>query len=175
MESILRTAGCRAGGFPPHRKALFRLARRILLSVLSAASLLLLPATSLALVQVRIYGSASFPDGDPDAFPVLGPANVRIRVMSFGPGGSVPWVLTMQADGDLTAGPDVIPASNISWKAAPSPPFRDGVFSTVVPVLLGSGGGDVRLWGQLSFYMQNSWDYVPGDYSSTAMITLSAP
>ncbi len=175
MESILRTARGRSGGFPPHRKASFRLARRSLLSILSAGSLLAVATVSSALVRVHIYGAVSFPDADPDTTPILGPEDVRIRVLSFGSDSSVSWMLTMQADADLTAGPEVIPASNISWRATPSPPFRDGVLSTVVPILLGSGSGDTRMWGQLSFYMQNSWNYVPGYYSTTAMITLSAP
>lgn len=175
MESVLRTARGRGGGFPLHRKASFRYARRTLLSILSAGLLLGVATVSSALVRIHIYGAVSFPDADPDTTPILGPEDVRIRVMSFGSDRTASWILTMQADADLTAASEVIPASNISWRAAPSPPFRDGVLSTVVPILLGSGSGDTRMWGLLSFYMQNSWSYISGYYSTTAMITLSAP
>jgi hypothetical protein len=175
VESILRTAGGRGGGFPSRCAAPFRLARRVLLCFALANSLLTIPVPARAVLRIHIYGSVTFPDADPDTTPVVGPEPIRVRVLSFGPGRGVPWTLTMQADEDLTAGPEIIPAANVSWTATPSPPFQDGVLSTVVPILLGSGRGDTRIWGQLNFYLQNSWSYIPGDYSTTTTITLSAP
>jgi hypothetical protein len=96
-------------------------------------------------------------------------------VQAFNGRVTLPWVLTIQADGDLTAGGETIPASSISWTAAPSPPLHNGTLSTVIPVLLGSGSDSRTFFGQLSFYFQNSWSYSPGTYSTTATITLSTP
>jgi len=133
------------------------------------------PLEAEAFVRVRIWGTVNFSDADPDLVPIIGPQDIRIRVMSFGGGAAAPFVLTIQADRDLTAGSETISASNVSWTATPSPPLQNGTLSTVTPTLLGSGNGFKFFFGRLSFYFRNSWDYNPGNYSTTATITLSGP
>ena len=125
-------------------------------------------------LTLTITGSVSFPDQSPDIVPVIGPDDVSVSVRSLAAPGT-PWVLTMVADSDLTSGTDVIPIGNVSWTASPSPPFQGGILSTVVPVVLGNGVSHFSSVATLGFYLQNSWDYVPGDYTATATLTLSSP
>ncbi|MFC1572511.1 hypothetical protein ACFL6M_02820 [Candidatus Eisenbacteria bacterium] len=137
-------------------------------------ALVLVPSVADAQIMVRVFGSVSFPDVDPDLRPQLGPESILIWVRVMGSWGS-PWVLTLTADSDLLSGPDVIPASSISWTAMPSPPFRGGVLSTTMPVVVASGVSPMSRIARFSFYLQNSWSYNVGNYSGTATYTLSSP
>lgn len=125
-------------------------------------------------LTLTITGSVSFPDQSPDIVPVIGPRNISVMVDVRATPGS-PWILTMIANSDLTSGTDVIPIGNVSWIASPSPPFRGGTLSTVVPAVLGNGVSHYTATATLGFYLQNSWDYVPGTYTATATVTLSSP
>jgi hypothetical protein len=125
-------------------------------------------------LTLTITGSVSFPDQSPDIVPMIGPRNITVLVDARATPGT-PWVLTMIADSDLTSGTDVIPIGNVSWTASPSPPFRGGTLSTVVPAVLGNGVSHFTSSATLGFYLQNSWAYVPGTYTATATVTLSSP
>jgi hypothetical protein len=97
---------------------------------------------------------------------------VRVRVWG-NPGGA--WILTALADSDLQSGPDLISIGNVFWTASNSPPFQDGFLSTVLPIVAGAGTDPTNERSNLDFYFNNSWDYVTGDYSATATLTLAAP
>lgn len=125
-------------------------------------------------LTLTITGSVSFPDRSPDIDSVIGPRNITVLVDARATPGT-PWILTMIADSDLTSGTDAIPIGNVSWTASPSPPFRGGTLSTVVPAVLGNGVSHFTSSATLGFYLQNSWAYVPGTYTATATVTLSSP
>lgn len=176
MRRSLQTVRGRSRRVLPGGAALFCLHRKLPFALLLAGSLLCAVPDAQALVKLSIWGPVTFPDADPDLVPVIGPVDVRVRVQAIDRGTPIPWVLTIQADGDLTSGPQTISATNVSWTATPSPPLQSGTLSTVIPVLLGSEARGPRpFFGQLSFYFQNSWSYVPGNYSTTATVTLSTP
>lgn len=137
--------------------------------------LLLAPTDADAqVVRLWLFGSVSFPDVDPDLQTQVGPERVWLWVRVTGTFGT-PWVLTLVADSDLVSGPDVIPASNVSWTALPSPPFQNGVLTTAVPVVVASGITPVSSLARLDFWLQNSWSYNVGNYGGTATFTLSSP
>ncbi len=145
--------------------------------VVGAAVLLFLgspPPADAGPLTLTITGSVSFPDGSPDLEPVIGPRDISVLVNVRATPGN-PWILTMIADSDLTSGTDVIPIGNVSWTASPSPLFRGGTLSTVVPAVLGNGVSHFSSLATLGFYLQNSWAYVPGTYTATATVTLSSP
>lgn len=125
-------------------------------------------------LTLTITGSVDFPDQSPDIAPVIGPDDVTVSVRALAAPGA-PWILTMIADSDLTSGADVIPIGNVSWTASPSPPFQGGALSAVIPAVLGTGTSHFTALMSLNFYLQNSWDYVPGDYTATATLTLASP
>lgn len=158
-----------------------RLARSILLVGLLA--LFLVPAVSWAAkLSLKLSGGITFPDQSPALVSVLGPETVTLEV-TVGNNKKKKkkkkkekaWNLTLIANSDFQSGPDVIPISVVSWTAFPSPLFQSGVLSTVVPRLIASGVGEGQEIATFDFYMQNSWSYNTGNYSSTAAFTLSSP
>lgn len=137
--------------------------------------LVLGPTTVLAgSISLTLTGSVVFADASPDLFPTLGPSTVTLEVKAVGRR-NVPWTLTLMANSDFQSGPDIIPIAVVSWTAFPSPPYQGGTLSTVVPRLIASGLTHEHDVITFDFYMQNSWSYNAGNYSSTATITLSAP
>ena len=137
--------------------------------------LVLGPATALAgSISLTLTGSVVFADASPDLFPTLGPSTVTLEVKAVGRR-NMPWTLSLMANSDFQSGPDIIPIAVVSWTALPSPPYQGGTLSTVVPRLIASGLTHEHDVITFDFYMQNSWSYNAGNYSSTATITLSAP
>lgn len=118
----------------------------------------------------------AIPTADPDAMPAVSSApiavNYRVRQNSHGP-----WLLTVQADGDLESGASTIDISAVSWIAAPSPPFQNGTLSKSVAQTVASGSGNVARpsTGTITFTLANSWTYDTGLYSQTLVFTLSTP
>jgi hypothetical protein len=131
-------------------------------------------AFSAPIARLTLTGTVNFPDADPDAVPSIGPQPVTVGVRVLGTPGS-PWTLSVIADSDLVSGGSVIPISNVSWTASPSPMFSGGVLSTLTPVLCGSGVSHTIVNATFSFRFVNSWTWTPGVYSSTATFTLAAP
>ena len=137
--------------------------------------LVLVPSTAEAgNISLTLTGSVVFTDASPDQFPTLGPQSVSLEVKVVGRR-SIPWTLTLIANSDFQSGPDIIPITVVSWTAFPSPPYQGGTLSTVVPRLISSGSTHDHDSATFDFYMQNSWSYNAGNYSSTATFTLSAP
>lgn len=139
------------------------------------ALLLSAPAPSQAgNISLTLSGSLNFLDASPDFVPVLGPEPIVLDVKAVGRS-DIPWTLTVVADSDFRSGSDTIPISVVSWTAFPNPPYRDGILSTVTPVLLASGLTHEQTSVTFDFVMQNSWAYNVGNYSATATFTLAAP
>jgi hypothetical protein len=121
--------------------------------------------------------TVTFPTtADPDTTPVLTsvPVTVQYRVRA---NGNRPWVLTVHASGDLASGASTIPASAVSWTAAPSPPLATGALSATQAQAVASGAGNVNpsQTGTLTFRLTNSWNYDAGTYMQTLTFTLSTP
>ncbi len=176
MANPLRTTS-RRGPSPSTRGAgggLSPFVRRTLVGSLVAALVSLAGGASAGPAKLTLSGGVTFPDADPDAVPIMGPQTVTLGVQVLGPVG-VPWTLTFIANSDLQSGTNMIPISNVSWTVRPNPPFRDGALSTVTPIVLATGVSHSRLVGTFNFYMPNSWNYVPGNYTATATFTLAAP
>lgn len=118
----------------------------------------------------------AFPNADPDATPVLSapPVTVQYRVRA---NGNRPWTLTVLASDDLASGQSRIPASAVSWTAAPAPPFRTGAMSATQAQPVASGNGNVNpaRMGTITFRLTNSWTYDAGTYLQILTFTLSAP
>jgi len=118
----------------------------------------------------------TFPTTDPDAAPLLNapPVSVRYRVRA---NGNRPWLITVQASGDLISGQSRIPASAVSWVATPAPPFRAGTMSGTQAQTVASGNGNVNpaTTGTVTFRLTNSWNYDAGTYLQTVTFTLSTP
>ncbi len=176
MANPLRTTS-RRGPSPSPRGAgggLSPVVRRTLVGPLAAALVLLASGAWAGPARLTLSGGVTFPDADPDAVPVIGPQVITLGVQVLGPVG-VPWTLTFIANSDLQSGGNVIPISNVSWTVTPNPPFRDGALSTATPIVLATGVSHSRLLATFNFYMPNSWNYVPGNYTATATFTLAAP
>jgi hypothetical protein len=118
----------------------------------------------------------TFPTTDPDMAPVLSapPMTVQYRVRG---NGNRPWLLTVQASGDLISGLSQIPASAVAWVATPAPPFRAGTMSSTQAQTLAAGNGNVNptTTGTVTFQLTNSWNYDAGLYLQTLTFTLSTP
>ncbi len=119
--------------------------------------------------------SLSFPDGDPDIFPVLtaSPASVLITARARASYGST-ITLTVQASDDLRSGVTTIPADAVTWTAS-GPGFVGGTVSrsSAQPVASWSASGVYN--GSQSFAFRNQWSYPTGTYTLTLLYTLSAP
>ncbi len=118
--------------------------------------------------------SINFPSENPDLVPVI-PADSQlfIEIKIDGNTGKT-WQLTVLANGNLR-GPkkSSIPIKNVNWTATPSPPFINGTLNKKKPQLVANGQGNVDLYGQLNFYLKNSWDYQAGEYNQTITFTLA--
>ena len=118
----------------------------------------------------------TFPSSDPDTAPVVAAAPVEIsyRVQQNNRG---TWLLTVRASGDLIAGGATVDISNVTWVAAPAPPFQNGTLSDTVEQTVASGSGNVNpaATGSITFRLANAWTYTAGTYTQTVVFTLSAP
>jgi hypothetical protein len=118
----------------------------------------------------------TFPTTDPDTAPVLNapPVTVEYRVRG---NGNRPWLLTVQASGNLISGLSQIPASAVTWIATPAPPFQGGTMSSTQaqPVAAGTGNVNPARTGTITFRLANSWNYDAGTYIQILTFTLSTP
>jgi hypothetical protein len=130
--------------------------------------------------------SITFPDQDPDFFPVSQQSQAPIRVIATSKnlGAAVPYSCSILARGDLTSGPATISVSNISWTAVTingdaGETFYNGTLSRTTAVRVAQGyDNDSRrspLTGDLTFSIQNLWTYATGNYSQVVDFTITAP
>jgi hypothetical protein len=147
--------------------------RRLLIAAITALVVAAAGRVHAAPVKVTVTGSVNFPESDPDLVPVIGPQTITLDFRAVGQRGRR-FAVTLVANGDLTSGPDVIPASAISWVAYPSQ-FASGRLSTTIPVLIVEGLTHAMESATFDFYLDNSWDYYSGVYSGSATYTISSP
>jgi hypothetical protein len=155
----------------------FSIDRLIGACVVAGVALAMAPAADAQLLDFSLtQASISFADADPDTTPSITAANVTVnyRVRQNG-GGS--WRITIISGTDLTSGGASIPISNVTWTAAPAPPFQPGTMSRSIAQTMASGAGNANpaTTGTVVFHLANSWNYNVGVYSATFTFTLSAP
>jgi len=154
-------------------------AARVPLSLaLLLVALMALPASARAqgITFSITEASISFADADPDTTPSLtASSNVTLNYRVTGNGGGN-WQITVISGTDLTSGTATIPISNVTWTAAPVPPFQAGTMSTSVPQTVASGSGNANsTTGTMVFRLINSWSYNVGNYNATFTFTMTAP
>ncbi len=115
--------------------------------------------------------SVVFPPADPDLQPLIEASTpVSVQITTWPPNRS--WALYIRAEGNLvSAEGNVLPINTVSWRAAPNPPFLNGVLVAGQNVLLAQSRG--RREGEIVFYFQNSWDHLAGEYSQVVTFTAS--
>lgn len=116
--------------------------------------------------------SLTFHPADPDTEPSIpGDSSIQVEIEIDS---NRQWNLTILADGDLRGERGAsINIENITWQAAPSPPFYEGRLSKRSPQLVAQGEGKTQVNGEIFFYLKNSWEYQAGEYSQTISLTLS--
>ena len=128
-----------------------------------------------AKLQLGVSG-VSFADTDASTTPVINAnENGSITVTSWvrTPRGTRP-LLTVKAADDLKSGQDAIAISNVSFTASGASEYQAGALSKdeqTVATFQRSGRYD----GSYNFKLQNSADYVPGNYSTQVVYTLVVP
>ena len=145
-----------------------------------AALVLLLHASCAAAQKLTLTVTPStitFASADPDTTPTIAGTPVAVTVRVQQSTSQQPWQLTVQGTGDLVSGTDTIDATQVTWTAAPAPPFQDGTLNRSVATRMASGTGNVNpaASGSIVFRLTNSWNYTAGLYSQTLVFTLSAP
>ncbi|WP_298435780.1 hypothetical protein [Geobacter sp.] len=150
-----------------------------ILAVALPATLLLFPSAARAAKRLTLTmapANITFPDQDPDAFPVTAATStVSVTVNTSGMGGAQ-WSLTALSRGELLSAGSSIPISSISWTATNQPTFRNGSMTATVPgTLVARNSGNGTWSGVLSFTIQNLWTYATGIYTQTTDFTVSSP
>ncbi len=138
-----------------------------------AIAALALPAAAQNLTFSVTPSSFTYPSADPDSSPVVTSPTLLVGYkISGAPHGN--WTITVQAQSDLVSGSSSIPASNVTWTAAPAP-FVSGTLTTSAQTLAtGSGNVTSITYANLVFNLKNLWNYATGTYSHTIVFTLSA-
>ncbi|RFT15719.1 MAG: hypothetical protein OP8BY_0094 [Candidatus Saccharicenans subterraneus] len=123
-------------------------------------------------ITINIFPTTiTFPAADPDLEPVVA-ANTPVHIQVTTSPPNRRWEVTIRAEGNLvSASGQVIPISTISWRASPNDVFRDGVLAAGQSLVLAQERGQKE--ADLSFYFQNSWDYVAGEYTQVITFTAS--
>lgn len=81
--------------------------------------------------------------------------------------------LTVLAGGDLTSGRNTIGIGNVTWTATGTG-FSAGTMSAAAAQAVGAWSGSGSRSGTMSFSLTNNWNYAVGNYTATAVFTLSA-
>jgi hypothetical protein len=121
-------------------------------------------------------GSAAinFADRSPDDYPAVPAAENPVSVTAKAHATTGQAVtLTVLAGGDLTSGGNTIGISNVTWTASGAG-FSPGTMSASAAQTVGSWTGSGSRSGTMSFSLTNNWNYAVGNYSATAVFTLSA-
>jgi len=164
--------------------------RLLILGVVAAAIALAQPlgaATDTKTVTVSAVVGASarlelsrltvaFPDTpDVDGTPSIAATGGAITVTAKGKTtGGATITLTVQAGGDLVSGSDTIAISNVTWVGSGTGFAAAGTMSTTAQSV-GSWTNSGSRTGTQTFALANSWDYAIGNYSASAVYTLTAP
>lgn len=130
--------------------------------------------------------SITFPDLDPDIFPLTqqNGAALSITITANGNYGGPTYSCSAQALGDLDSGLSTIPIYNVKWTAVTvkgdtGESFSNGTLSKSNSVLVATGVGQDNtsspLQGDLTFFIDNLWTYAAGNYSQTVNFTVSTP
>ncbi|NPV84240.1 MAG: hypothetical protein HPY46_11750 [Candidatus Aminicenantes bacterium] len=153
---------------------------RLLAAALVSVGLLLISPVGLSsrvapqhwTITINIFPTTiTFPAADPDLEPVVA-ANTPVHIQVTTSPANRRWEVTIRAEGNLvSASGQVIPISTISWRASPNEVFRDGVLAAGQSLVLAQDRGQKE--ADLSFYFQNSWDYVAGEYAQVITFTAS--
>jgi hypothetical protein len=117
----------------------------------------------------------TFPNKDPDEVKQVPALQNDIKVIvKVRTGSASPINLNMIAEGDLVSGSDTIPVQNVIWQAS-GQGFLGGNLSktSVQPAGFWTGSG-VRE-GAFRYFLNNSWNYLRGDYQVTITYTLTTP
>jgi len=119
--------------------------------------------------------TVTFPDADPDAFPLISPATgpLTVTVKARASAGSTVR-LTISAVDDLRSGTFIIPVSTLTWTTAGAG-FIGGTVSRAAAQTLGTWTGSGVNVGTQTYRFQNSWVYAPGTYTLVLYYTLAAP
>jgi len=120
--------------------------------------------------------TVAFPDTpDVDANPSIPATGGAITITAKGKTtGGATITLTVQASGDLVSGSDTIAISNVTWVGSGAGYATAGTMSTTAQSV-GSWTNSGSRSGTQTFALANSWDYVVGNYSASAVYTLTAP
>lgn len=130
--------------------------------------------------------SVTFPDQDPDIFPVTQQNGVPVSItITTNRIKGTSYSCSAQALGDLVDSSfSNIPIANVRWtavtvKADAGESFYDGTLSKSTPVLVARGQGKDSaaspLQGDLTFFIDNLWTYATGNYAQTVNFTVSIP
>jgi hypothetical protein len=116
-------------------------------------------------------GSITFADQDPDLFPTMTAAPITINV---GARTATASNVTLTLLGpDFTSGGNTIGIGNLSW-TAPAAGFVAGTAATTATPVGSWTGPGARTSAQ-TYSLVNSWAYVPGNYATTLVYTLTVP
>ncbi len=114
----------------------------------------------------------NFPSANPDTTPLIHADNlISITANSRTTGTGT---LDILAHGDLTSGSNTISIGNVTWTAT-GQGFQGGTMNKTTSQRVGNFSPSGSYAGALDFAFSNSWDYLPGNYSATATLTLTAP
>lgn len=137
------------------------------------------PAAAAPAVSVQLStASISFADANPDLAPLVvstpAPVSVTIRVTGNAGGR---WTLTVAAIDDLRSGADVIAAGNVTWTSSLASPWLPGTLAVAPPQIVADGTGNVTppQTSNLTFRFTNLWTHAPGNYTTSATFTITAP
>ena len=118
----------------------------------------------------------TFPSAGPDSVPQIAanqnPLQVTVRVSGSGSSG-LTVQLSVLAGGNLRSGANSIAISNVTWTAQGTG-FVSGTMSSTTSQRVGQWSGRTNVTGSLQLWLANSWSYASGNYSQTAVYTLTA-
>lgn len=112
---------------------------------------------------------------NPDLAPIIESVPSQITVQCKARAGPTTDVsLTILSAGDLISGEDEISINNINWIGSGTG-FINGTMDKTFPQIMGNWKGGGVYTGRISFRLINQWEYGSGDYSTTALLTLTVP
>lgn len=119
--------------------------------------------------------SLSFPDADPDTFPLVpaaqGPLLVTAKARATR-GSAV--LLTVVATDEMRSGVNTLPAASLTWIGTGGG-FQPGTVSSVLPQTVAAWVGSGTRTGTQEYRFANLWSHPAGIYTVTLLYTLTAP
>ena len=162
------------------RKTLWKVGLSTVALVLLSSSSAYAQTTANLIVNVTVAsrarltlstGSITFGDQDPTDFPTLTAAPITINV---GARTATASTVTLTLLGpDFASGGNTIGIGNLSW-TAPAAGFVNGTAATTATPVGSWTGPGARTSAQ-TYSLVNSWSYVPGNYATTLVYTLTVP